>query len=181
MINELLMKRHSTRAFSNEAIKLEIVEELFEAARWAPSSANLQPWTFYYAVSDDRESFEKVVEVLNHGNALWAKDAPLLIIPVAKMTWDDGTPNKHAFHDVGLATANLTVQATHMGMYVHIMGGFSSDRVRDLLQLPEGYEPVTVIAVGYKGDLSKLPENLQKRELAARKRKELDEIMRKIR
>ncbi|MFW5740543.1 MAG: nitroreductase family protein, partial [Myxococcota bacterium] len=172
-----LHNRWSPRAFSDRPITPSTVRSLFEAARWAPSCFNAQPWRFVMATRDDRASFERLVSCLMPGNQRWASAAGLLAITVANTQFASGKPNRHAWHDVGLAVAQLTVQATHEGLAVHQMAGIDPDRARDLLHIPEGYEPVTALAVGYPSDPDSLPEDLRARELAPRTRFEQRELV----
>lgn len=179
MLNEIIKKRISPRAFASIIPGEEQIHCLFEAARRAPSSRNEQPWRFIYATIDNKENHQKILEVLNDSNKLWAKNAPLLILTAAKLDsgLTGGQINRYAFHDVGLAVANLTFQANAYDMFVHQIGGFNTEKARILFDLPENFEPVSVLAVGYKGDPGTLPENLKLRENAPRIRKELSEIV----
>jgi nitroreductase len=177
-IHELLRARWSPRAFAARPIEREVICSLLEAARWAPSSFNEQPWRFLVARKEDSETLKKLAGCLSEGNRPWAERAPLLILTVAKTYFrdDPAKANRHAFHDVGLATQNLVIQATALGLYVHQMAGFDRAGARELFDIPEGYEPVAVLAVGYLDDPDTLPENLRERELAPRARKPLREI-----
>ena len=115
--------------------------------------------------------------VLGHNQA-WAKNAGALILPVAELEFSGvGKPNRHAYHDVGLAVGNLSAQATSMGLAVHQMGGFDQDKARKVFEIPDGFDPVSVIAVGFPGDSSTLEEPLREREQAARSRKDLGEFV----
>jgi nitroreductase len=176
-IHDLIEERKSPRAFADTPVEEEQLEALFEAARWAPSAMNEQPWRFIYATKEDKENFERLFSCLVEGNS-WARKASALFVTVAKKTYDfNGNPNSHAWHDVGLATGNLLLQATDLGLHVHLLGGFKADKAREVLGIPEGYEPVTMGAVGYIGDPETLPEALKARELAPRKRKPLQELV----
>jgi len=117
------------------------------------------------------------VACLFEGNAEWARQAPVLMLTVAKMSTSSGRPNGHAFHDVGLATQNLTLQASALGLYVHVMAGFSADNARQMLGIPDGFDPVTMIAVGYLGDPETLSEQRRQAELAPRTRRPLAEFV----
>ena len=166
-IHDLLRRRWSPRAFSDRRVDPAIMRSLLEAARWAPSSYNEQPWSFIVATKDDTAEFSRLLSCLVEGNIQWAQHAPVLMVSVARLTFeDDGKPNRHAFHDVGLAVANLIVQATALGLVVHQMAGIFPDKIRELYGIPEGYEAVAGIALGYPGDPQSLPEELRKRELA---------------
>jgi len=177
-IHELLRRRWSPRAFSDRRVDPAIMRSLLEAARWAPSSYNEQPWSFIVATKDDTAEFSRLLSCLVEGNIQWAQHAPVLMVSVARLSFeDDGKPNRHAFHDVGLAVANLIVQATALGLVVHQMAGILPDKIRKLYGIPEGYEAVAGIALGYPGDPQSLPEGLRKRELAPRERKPLTEFV----
>jgi nitroreductase len=159
-------------------VEAATMRSLLEAARWAPSSYNEQPWSFIVATKDDPTEFERLLSCLVEGNIQWAQHAPVLMVSVARLTFeDDGKPNRHAFHDVGLAVANLIVQATALGLVVHQMAGILPERVRQLYGVPDQYEPVAGIALGYPSDPQSLPEGLRKRELAPRERKPLTEFV----
>jgi nitroreductase len=173
-IHEFLKRRWSPRAFSAQRVTPETLASLFEAARWAPSSSNEQPWHFLLATQDDPQEFQRLLGCLMEGNIRWVKLAPVLAISVTRLNFEeDNKPNRHAFHDIGLAVANLTVQATSMGLFVHQMAGLHPAKVKELYALPDGYEAVTALALGYPGDPASLPEDLGKRELNPRERKPL--------
>ena len=177
-IHDLLRRRWSPRAFSDRRVDPAIMRSLLEAARWAPSSYNEQPWSFIVATKDDPVEFGRLLSCLVEGNIQWAQHAPVLKVSVARLSFEDyGKPNRHAFHDVGLAVANLIVQATALGLVVHQMAGILPDKIRKLYGIPEGYEAVAGIALGYPGDPQSLPEGLRKRELAPRERKPMTEFV----
>lgn len=177
-IHELLRLRWSPLAFSTKAVEPDKLLSLFEAARWAPSSYNEQPWSFVVATRENMAEFQKLLDCLVEGNAVWAQNAPVLMLSVAKLNFTrDGLPNRHAFHDVGLAVANLIFQATALGLSVHQMAGFDMEKARETLKLPSGYEPVGCIAVGYGDVVETLPERLQKRHQSSRARKRLEEFV----
>lgn len=177
-VHELIQKRWSSRAFSRQPVEMEKILTLFEAARWAASGGNEQPWRFIFATQAQTERYDKLFECLNEGNQVWAKMAPVLILTLVKTDSErSGRPNKYAWHDLGLAIGNLTTQASALDLYLHQMGGFSSDRARQVFDLPSGIEPVTMIAVGYLGDSDLLPDNLKARELAQQQRKPLTELI----
>jgi nitroreductase len=173
-IHDLIKRRWSPRAFSDRPVERDTLRSLLEAARWAPSSNNEQPWSFLVATKDDQAEHSRLLSCLVEGNSLWAQHAPVLMVSVARMSFeDDGKPNRHAFHDVGQAVADLTVQATALGLAVHQMAGFHPDKVRELYGVPKEFEPVAAIALGYPGDPQSLPDKLRTRELAPRERKPL--------
>jgi len=175
-ILDLLARRWSTRAFSDRSVEPETLRILFEAARWAPSSGNGQPWSFLVARKEEATEFERIASVLNSGNS-WARHAAVLAISVAALDREPGRPNTHAWHDVGIASENLTIQATALGLSVHMMGGFSAEKSRELFAIPERWAPVAAIAIGYPGDLHMLPEELQQRESGPRRRKPMSEFV----
>lgn len=178
-VHELIKKRRSIRAYSEKPVPPQDLQLLLEAARWAPSAMNEQPWRFIYAAKNENPSgYQKLLDCLVEGNRIWAQHAPVLLLTVAQTSFvATGKDYTHAWHDVGLATGNLLTQATELELYVHLMGGFSADKAKELLQLPDGYEPVAMATIGYLGDLEQLPENLQVRELAPRTRKPLSELV----
>ena len=177
-IHELLANRRSPRAYSEEPIESGKLLSLFEAARWSPSSANEQPWRFIVATKDDTRVFSALVESLTEGNRLWAERAPLLVLALTQSTYTKtGRPYRHSWYDLGQSVALLSVQAIALGLAVHQMGGFDADKARQLLSIPEGFEPVTMFTVGYPGKPDNLPEDLRKREQAPRSRKPLQDII----
>jgi nitroreductase len=175
-INDLIANRWSPRAFKAEAIPKEQIFSLLEAARWAPSSMNEQPWRFIYAQKGET-AYDQMVDSLLPGNQSWAKEAPLLIATVIKTTFEGSKRVNHsAAHDMGLAVGNLSLQATAYGIGIHQMGGFDRARFNDHFDLSEDYQAITILAMGYYGDPETLDEPLKERELANRKRKSLEEI-----
>ena len=177
-IELLLQKRWSPRAFSEQMVEPEKLCILFEAARWAASSFNEQPWSFIVATKDNRDRYDRLLSCLAEFNQLWAQSAPILMLSVAKLSFEkNGKENRHAFYDVGSALANLAIQATALDMFIHQMAGFDVEKARSLFDIPQGYEPVTAIAVGYPGDSQTLPEKLYQREVAPRTRKPLSNFV----
>lgn len=177
-ILDLIAQRWSTRAFADKPVARETLLTLFEAARWAPSSFNEQPWRFIVAAKEDGNAYDKILACLSESNQEWAKLAPVLMIVVAKSEFThQERPNRHAWYDVGQAIAILTIQATALGIYVHQMAGFSAEKARETYHIPVGYAPTTAVALGYKGDPAPLPERRQAQEQAPRQRKSLSEIV----
>jgi nitroreductase len=174
-ILDLLARRWSTRSFADRPVDREMVASLFEAARWAPSSGNGQPWSFLVATKDNPAEHERMASVLVPGNA-WAHKAPVLALSVAALDRGDKT-NRHAYHDVGLATENLVIQAHSMGLAIHMMAGFNVDMAREVFEIPVRHDPVTMIAIGYPGHPDSLPEDLRKKDLAPRQRKLIREFV----
>ncbi|MBX2947533.1 MAG: nitroreductase family protein [Cyclobacteriaceae bacterium] len=169
---DIIESRRSLRAYSVRPVEEEKIKSLFEAARWAPSSMNEQPWTYLYATKEQPELWSKVFETLSEGNKIWAVDAPLLIASFVRTKHiRNGVPNNAARYDLGGANAFLSLQATALGLNVHQMGGFDKAKLVENLNVPlEEYEPVVVMAIGYPGDAEKLPENLKQRETSPRVR-----------
>jgi nitroreductase len=175
-IHDLIKRRWSPRAFSDQQIEAEKLHMLLEAARWAPSSNNEQPWRFIVANKDHETEWNRLLACLVEGNRKWAYRAPVLILSVASLNFqDDSTPNRHALHDTGMAVENLVLQATALGLATHQMAGFDVEKARADLKIPSGYEPVAMIAVGYPGDLAFLPDRLRERELQPRSRQPISE------
>jgi len=171
-IEEILRRRWSPRAFSDRLVEPEKLQGLFEAARWAASSFNEQPWNFIVATKQNPEEHAQLLSCLVEGNQRWARAAPVLMVSVAKLNFDKtGKPNRHAFHDVGLAVQNMIVEATALGLFVHQMAGFSAQKVRESYGVPEGFEPVAAIAIGYGLAAGELPEAFREFDLGPRRRK----------
>ena len=170
-INELIKRRWSPRAFTQVPVAAGQLHSMFEAARWAASSFNEQPWRFVVATQQEEDKFQALLGCLIERNREWAKRAPVLILSVAKLIFErNGKPNRHAYHDVGQAFANMAIEATHLGLAVHPMGGFDIDKARVDLAIPDDYDPVAMIAVGRAGDFDSLPDELKTAELAPRTR-----------
>ncbi len=177
-IHEVLRRRWSPRAFQERTVDRDTLLLLFEAARWAPSSANEQPWRFVVATRSDRAAYDRLLGCLTARNQMWAQLAPVLMITVARTKFSQADrANRHAMHDVGLATSNLMAQATALGLSVHAMAGFDVEKAREVLQVPEGFQPVAVVAIGYRGDPALLPEDFRAREGEPRTRKPLSEVL----
>jgi len=177
-IHELLARRWSPHAFAERAVEREKLASLLEAARWAPSSYNEQPWVFIVATKDEPEEYSRLLSCLVEGNQRWAKSAPVLMLSVAKLNFDrGGKPNAHAWHDVGLAAMSLVVQATALGLWVHQMAGIEPEKARELYRIPEGWEAVAGFALGYYGDANALSDRLRQRETAPRSRKPLESFV----
>ena len=177
-IHELLRERWSPRAFADRMVEPEKLRSLLEAARWAPSSSNEQPWSFIVATKEHAGEYERLVSCLVEGNVRWAQHAPVLMLSVATLVFErNQKPNRHAFHDVGLAVENLIIQGTALGLFVHQMAGFHTDRARETYGIPEGYDPVAAMVIGYLDDPGRLPDDLREREMAQRTRKPLESFV----
>jgi nitroreductase len=176
-VEELILRRWSPRAFADKEVSADLLRLIFEAARWAASSSNEQPWRFLVGRRGD-ETYQKIFNSLVEFNQLWAKSAPVLVLSLAKKTFTEkGNPNRVALHDTGAATAYLSLQATASGLHTHSMAGFDGDQVRASFAIPSDYEIGAVTAVGYFGDPSSLPERLLKNEVVPRQRKPLEEFV----
>lgn len=175
-IHELISERWSPRAFADRPVEADKLHSLFEAARWAASTANLQPWNFIFATKEHPEDHARIVETLAENNAKWAQAAPVLMVAVARL-YDFAGKEHNSLYDLGMAVGNLVTQAVSLGLVTHQMGGFVADKARELLNIPEGYVPVAVIALGYPGSADTLHPVLRERELAPRNRKTLNEFV----
>lgn len=177
-IHDLLRQRWSPLAFSDQMVEPEKLLSVLEAARWAASSYNEQPWSFIVATKHNQAEFDRLLGCLAEGNQEWARNAPVLMLSVAKLNFErNGKENRHAFHDVGAAAAELAIQATANGLFIHQMAGFDVPLARSVYSIPEGYEPVAAIALGYLGDPHTLSERLLQRENAPRSRKPLENFV----
>jgi len=176
-VADLFLHRWSPRTFADRAVSPEDLKRMFEAARWAASSFNEQPWRFLVGRKGDA-TYKKIFEALVEFNQSWAKNAPVLIFSMGKSTFaHNGTPNYHALHDTGAATANLALQATALGLHTHSMAGFDHDKIRSSFSIPTDYQLGAVTALGYLGDASVLPDALKTMETAPRVRKSLKEFV----
>lgn len=177
-VNDLIKNRWSPRAFSDKPVPAEVLRSLFEAARWAPSSNNEQPWAYIVATKDNQENFEKSLGALVEFNANWAKKAPVLAIAVAEMAFaKNNAPNRNAQYDVSAASLQLSIEATAHGLVVHQMAGFDPETAKEVYNIPQGWEPIAAMAIGYPGDASSLPEPYRSREKAPRTRKPIREFV----
>ncbi len=177
MIHKLIANRKSTVLFSEESLDPKALALLFEAARWAPSSLNQQPWRFIYALKGD-PFYVDLLSCLFPKNQEWAKNAPLLMVTIAQTISDyKDRINNYAWHDTAMAYANLVFQATSMGLSAHPMGGFDREEAIQLLEIPERYEPVTFSAIGYKSSADNFTDDLVGRERKQRLRKDLPEFV----
>jgi len=173
-----IRERWSARSFDGRGVSAETLRKVFEAARWAASSNNEQPWRFLVGWHGD-STWQKLNEVLKGGNRRWAHRAPVLILGVAHTKFSKtGAANGYAMFDLGAASSYLTLQAAELGMTTHQMAGFEHEEARRVLGIPEDYALGTVIALGYQGEPAALgDETLIERETTARSRKPLSEIV----
>src|SRR3954452_1486594 len=177
VLHDLLARRRSPRGFSAaRPVDAESLRVLLEAARWAPSANNSQPWRFGVARRGE-PAFDALVAALAPGNRLWARNAAALILLAAQTVGEDGGERRWAVYDAGQAAAHLTVQAQAEGLAVHQMGGFDPAAAADVFGLGDDLEPVVVIAIGWHDPEAELPEPFASRERAPRVRLPLDELV----
>ncbi len=177
-VHDIFRARWSPRAFADRPVSDRDLKTVLEAARWAASSNNEQPWRFLVARKSDGDRFEKILSTLVPFNQSWAKSAPVLIITAVKRTFtQSGAENPHAKHDAGAALAHIALQATALGLHAHAMAGFDPAKARTELGIPDDYQPVAAVAVGYWGSPDDLPEPYRSRELGARERKPLKDLV----
>lgn len=177
-VHQLIRERWSPRAFADNPVPKDVLRSIFEAARWAPSSYNEQPWAYIVATKEDKEDFEEVLSVLVDFNVQWAKSAPVLALAVAKLAFaNNNAPNRNAQYDTGAATAFLSLEATAHGLAVHQMAGFDPEKARQVFAIQKGWEPIAALAIGYPGDPASLPPSLKDREMAPRTRKPIAEFV----
>lgn len=177
-IHDILSQRWSPRAFASRPVELEKLRSVVEAARWAPSSYNEQPWRFIVARKEDTADFERLLSCLVEANRAWAKAAPVLLMSVAMKTLArNGNPNRFAGYDTGQAAAHLTIQASALGLYVHQMGGFDVEAARRVFAIPDSAEPMASMAMGYLGDPQSLPEGPRKAEGTPSPRRPLTDVV----
>ena len=176
-VADTILRRWSPRAFSDRPVSPADLKTLFTAATWAASSYNEQPWRFLLGVKPG-ETYTKLFNALLPMNQGWAIAAPVLYASCAKKTFtNSGQPNRVALHDVGAASATLSLEATRLGLHTHGMGGFDADLLRASFGVPSDFEPVAVWAIGYLGDPANLPENFKVPEQQPRERKSLPEVL----
>ncbi len=176
-LHPLLAGRWSPRAFDpDHRLTEQQVTALLEAARWAPSASNSQPWRFAVALRGTAEH-AAVLDALAPGNQAWAHTASALIVVAAETVTPDGNVRPWAAYDTGQAVAHLSVQAEHEGLAVHQMGGFDRERLAAVLDAPDGVQPLAVVAIGRRGAAAELEEPLATREMAPRDRRALEELL----
>ncbi|TLS54055.1 nitroreductase family protein [Paenibacillus antri] len=170
-----VLQRWSPRAFDEREVPEELLFGLFEAARYAPSANNEQPWRYVLArTKEDREAF---YEFINEGNRSWCERAPALALLAAKKTSTrNGNPMRTYAFDAGASWATLALEATNKGLVTHAMGGFDAAKAKEALGFTDDYEPMIVIAIGYRGDPAVLTEGQREREKPS-PRKPLSEIV----
>ena len=177
-IHELLAERWSPYGFEDRPVDEGNLRSLFEAARWAASSYNEQPWSYLVATRENPQEFARLLSCLVEGNQAWAKAAPVLALGVVSLRFSrNNKENLAAVHDLGLTAGNLLVEATARGLCVHQMIGILPDKAREVYEIPEHSEAWTALAIGYKADPVKLPDALKERDLAPRQRKPLSQFV----
>lgn len=177
-IHEHIAERWSPYGYRDQLVPHEVLRSLFEAARWSPSSYNEQPWSFLVATKDSPEEYQRILDCLVEGNQGWARNAPVLALCCTSLHFSrNGKPNAAAAHDLGLAAAHLTFEATARGLAVHQMIGIVPSKARAEFEIPEGVDPVTALAIGYAASADSLPDALRERDTAPRQRKPLAEFV----
>jgi nitroreductase len=177
-VHELIKKRWSPYAYSDRPVSNEDLRSLFEAARWSASCYNDQPWYYIVATRDQKEEYDKLLSCLVEANQEWAQRAPVLALGVARSNFThNGRKNRHALHDLGQASANLTVEATSRGLHVHQMAGIEPDKARKAYGIPDGFEVFTALAIGYAALPEEAPEELRKKDETPRSRRPLSETV----
>ncbi|MFN2395569.1 MAG: nitroreductase family protein [Bacteroidales bacterium] len=176
-IHPLLKQRWSPRSFTDQHVTKESVQSIFEAARWAPSSSNDQPWRFIVGFKGDK-TWDMIMETLVEFNQKWAKLAPVLALSIGKKISDkNGRPSKTFMYDVGQSVAYITFQAMHEGLFMHQMGGLNAQKAAEIFNVPEEYQVITAFAIGHKGGPELLEENFAEMEKDERQRHPLKELV----
>lgn len=175
-VNPLFVERWSSRSFADQPVPQDVLYTVLEAARWAPSSNNLQPWLFYIAqTEEERELFK---EFILPGNRIWSDKAPVLILLATDTRRDEngGVNGAHAF-DAGAAWGSIALQAHLLGLATRAMGGYDRNKAREILDIPEYIELQAVIALGYRAGLDTLDERFREREIPNERRSLSDSIL----
>jgi len=176
-INNLSEQRWSPRAFSNQTVENYKLQSIMEAARWAPSAFNEQPWRFIVGQKND-EVYQNILSTLVDWNKLWAGKAPILILNLAKKTFShNGTQNVTFKYDLGQAVGTMILEAVNQGLYTHQMSGFDAVKAAELFKIPDDFQAVSVTAIGYFGDVDELPNDMAEMETKPRERKELKDLV----
>jgi nitroreductase len=175
-VNELIAKRWSARAFSTKPVERSKLFSMIEAARWAPSSKNEQPWRYIIFTNNNAEKLMEAQSVLLESNA-YAKRAPILICAIAKKNYSEGGKyNRLHFHDLGAANENMFLEAFNQGLIMHEMGGFDVQKAIEVFNIPEDFEIGVMIAIGYQDKHTVLPERFREKAFSPRERRKLSEI-----
>lgn len=176
-IHELIRNRWSPRAYADRPVPNEILISLFEAARWAASCNNSQPWRFIVATRDNKAEYEKLLRCFNDRNQIWAATAPVLVVTCADKNLPDGRPSNYGWYDTGAAVAQLTMEAMARGLWIHQAQGILPDKVREAYGVPADFDICTGFALGYQGEPDRLPEDYAKREVLPRERKPVTDLV----
>lgn len=175
-ISEIISRRWSARAFSTKPVEKSKLLSILEAARWAPSSRNEQPWRYIVFTNDNPQKLKKAQSVLKEIND-YAKRAPILVCAITKRTYsDNGFPNRLHFHDLGAANENMFLEAFNQGLIMHEIRGFDFQKAREVFNIPEDYEVGVMIAIGYQDTYHVLPDRLKEKAFTPRTRKPLFKI-----
>ena len=176
-VQDLIAERFSPMGFEDRPVPADDLRSLFEAARWAASCYNEQPWRFIVAVKQNPEEYQKVLSCLVEANQRWAQAAPVLALGVVSTTFHKGgKPNRFAGHDLGQASASLSLEAVARGLAVHQMGGILPSKAVQTFGVPDGFEVITGLAIGYPAQVD-APEDLAKRDRAPRTRKPIKDFV----
>lgn len=181
-VHNLIVRRWSPYAFSDRSVPPADLKSLFEAARWTASSYNEQPWRYIVATKDDQAGFARLLSCLVDGNQEWARLAPVLALGCFRLKFTkNGKPNGVALHDLGQASAQLTLEAISRGLAVHQMAGILPDKARLQYRIPDDFQPITALAIGYAAEpetpSSQAPDSLRQRDADPRERKPLDQFV----
>ncbi|MGR8919662.1 MAG: nitroreductase family protein [Gammaproteobacteria bacterium] len=172
-----LRERWSPRAFADREVSTQALEQLLEAARWAPSCYNDQPWFFVVGRRGHGDAYARLLETLIEYNQSWAATAPVLLLGLAREAFArNGKPNEHAWYDLGQAMGGLLAQATALSLSVHQMAGFDRAAAARTVGAPDGYSAVVAAAIGYLGTPDRLPADMTENDPAARERRPLAEF-----
>ena len=176
-VHKLITDRWSPRAFDDRTVDYDKIHLLFEAAKWAPSSRNAQPWRFIFATREMAD-YKTFIDLMTEVNQLWASTAPLLVMPIAQvLSTYKNRPNRLAYYETGMAVGNLLVLATAMDLMVHQLSGYDVERAKETLVIPTRYEPMSIMAIGYKGEPAKLPSDDAAWEQRERTRMEISKFL----
>jgi len=176
-VHKLITDRWSPRAFDKRTVDFDKIQLLFEAAKWAPSARNAQPWRFIFA-TNEMSDYKVLIDLMSEANQSWATTAPLLVMPLAQViSTYKNRPNRLAFYETGMAVGNLLTQATAMGLMVHQLSGYDEERAKEILVIPTRYEPMSILAIGYKGEPAKLPSDVAAWEKRERTRLEMSKFL----
>ena len=176
-VHKLITDRWSPRAFDKRTVDYDKIHLLLEAAKWAPSARNAQPWRFIFA-TNEMPDYKVLIDLMSEANQSWATTAPLLVMPLAQViSTYKNRPNRLAFYETGMAVGNLLTQATAMGLMVHQLSGYDEERAKEILVIPTRYEPMSILAIGYKGEPAKLPSDVAAWEKRERTRMEISKFL----